>query len=115
MANSPEYYREYRRKNLLKIRARERVYRISNPLRARAKDLWERYRITLEEFSSMFKSQEGKCAICKDSEAKQVDHNHKTGKVRGLLCQRCNCALGLLDDSTSRIASALEYKKSRDE
>jgi hypothetical protein len=38
-----------------------------------------------------------------------VDHNHKTGRVRGLLCKRCNVAIGMLDDNPKLLARALEY------
>jgi hypothetical protein len=64
----------------------------------------------------MYESQEGKCAICKSTKFGRagisyfsVDHCHKTGKVRGLLCSYCNTALGQMDDSIDRLKSAIEY------
>lgn len=76
------------------------------------------YGITPEDYDRMFKSQRGKCAICRSSDTGQtgkrflcVDHDHKTGKVRGLLCRRCNRGLGLLNDSLKNIETAARYLK----
>ncbi len=63
-------------------------------------------------------AQQGLCAICKRPEVSQragrvrslaIDHNHKTGKVRGLLCQKCNLALGNFQDSSDVLLSAIAY------
>ena len=71
-----------------------------------------------EQYDLLFKEQDGKCAIC-DREVGHsskngadcklaVDHDHETGKIRGLLCNRCNRGLGFLENRLSR---ALEYVK----
>jgi hypothetical protein len=63
----------------------------------------------------MLSDQNGVCAICKLSVKGTkhsrlcFDHDHKTGVVRGLLCWPCNCALGLLEDSTEAIQGMLDY------
>lgn len=72
------------------------------------------YGITLDTYNFMFLEQEGCCMICKihQSQCKQnlhVDHDHETGQVRGLLCQKCNHALGLFKDNPQIIQAALEY------
>lgn len=74
-------------------------------------------RINLKDYENMFNEQEGKCAICKrhQSEFKKrlvVDHNHKTGKIRGLLCSPCNRMLGQVGDSFTILRNAIEYLKS---
>lgn len=61
----------------------------------------------------MFKAQGGVCAVCEqpqlgDIKNLAVDHNHETGEVRGLLCNRCNPALAILDDP-AWLAAALAY------
>ncbi len=75
------------------------------------------------EFSfleTLHEVQEGLCAICKNPEtslgstkikAKRlaVDHDHITGKIRGLLCQRCNCGLGSFKDNPDLLKGAIEY------
>ncbi|NOS67795.1 MAG: hypothetical protein HOO67_05540 [Candidatus Peribacteraceae bacterium] len=70
------------------------------------------YGITPEDFAQMLKSQRGLCAIC-DLEMKPacVDHDHETQQIRGLLCRKCNMALGALDDSLCRVYRAAEYLK----
>lgn len=69
------------------------------------------YNFSQEDYRLLFGKQNGKCAIC-NSESKirlSVDHNHTTGKVRGLLCSHCNLALGYLKDSIDRLKSAISY------
>lgn len=61
-----------------------------------------RYNITIEQYTEMFLSQNGKCAICHEpivTRECSVDHNHETGQVRGLLCNNCNFSIGLLKDN----------------
>jgi hypothetical protein len=62
----------------------------------------------------MFADQAGVCVICKkvQTETMHVDHCHATGKIRALLCGRCNPALGLFDDDVERLAQAITYLKS---
>ena len=66
------------------------------------------YGITLDDYNKMFNEQEGKCAICQrhQNELKKilyVDHDHKTGEVRGLLCKNCNVALGFYEKYDTQI------------
>lgn len=78
----------------------------------------QNFGITVSDYNVMFAQQEGKCAVCRSSSSKNrrsphlyVDHCHKTGKVRGLLCHRCNIALGMLQEDESLFAVATEYLK----
>ena len=60
-----------------------------------------KYGLTLEQYQQMYDSQEGKCAICGNSNGDKllaVDHNHSTSKVRGLLCTPCNARLSMFED-----------------
>jgi hypothetical protein len=70
-----------------------------------------RYRLTLEEYQEMVAQQQGCCKICgREVENLVVDHKHdETQKVRGLLCDACNQALGLMDDDGKRILAAIAY------
>lgn len=76
--------------------------------------LKRRYGITLEEYEKMFAEQDGKCAICKGvcptGRNLAVDHDHDTGKVRGLLCSRCNQGIGQLRN-IAILQSAITYLK----
>lgn len=71
------------------------------------------YGITLAQFDEMLVEQLGVCAICKrvnaDGKRLAVDHDHATGKIRGLLCQKCNGALGSFNDSTDTLIEAVNY------
>lgn len=71
-----------------------------------------RYGITPDDYDRMHEAQGGRCALCRNSEANRrlaVDHDHKTGKVRALLCARCNTALGNLRDDPALMIRAAAY------
>lgn len=73
-----------------------------------------RYGITLETYNTMLAKQNNACAICLTpvhelSTQLHVDHCHKTGKVRGLLCYNCNSGLGRFKDSKFNLSQALHY------
>jgi hypothetical protein len=75
-------------------------------------DLKCKYGLSESQFINMFKQQNGTCAICKKPDLKRllcVDHCHTTGRVRGLLCYKCNLAIGHLKDNTGSLKSAIEY------
>lgn len=69
----------------------------------------KKYGITLEDFIRMAVVQNGQCAICKTSTKLCVDHCHESGQVRGLLCRKCNSAIGLLQESVEVAARASQY------
>ena len=74
------------------------------------------YPITAGEYYRMRKRQGGICAICRKKPAKGtlvIDHSHNDGKVRGLLCTKCNAGLGLFGDDSDRLVSAARYLKVR--
>lgn len=132
-------HKNYNRKNREKINAKklhiyhtnrskhfeyQKKWQAANPdkvhaMRKRSK-LKAKYGITLEQFDEMYALQKGKCAnkgcnIHGSSRGKGslvVDHCHKTGKVRGLLCIGCNFALGSLNDSTKRAIGLATYLRS---
>ena len=71
-----------------------------------------RYGLTIEDYDQLLAAQEHKCAICgRPPEAKQldVDHDHATGTVRGLLCNRCNRGLGYFQDTPDTLRQAAKY------
>lgn len=79
-------------------------------------NLKHNYNLTVEEYANMLIEQDYACAVCKtfmDNSSKQkqanVDHDHVTGKVRGILCSSCNRGLGLLKDSTETLKAMIEY------
>lgn len=74
------------------------------------------YGLTTAAYDALVVQQAGRCAICpeqySDSKPLHVDHCHTTGDVRGLLCLRCNTALGLFQDDTDRLTAAITYLNS---
>jgi len=76
------------------------------------------YNLSVEEYEQMYAEAEGCCQVCGVSETEltkrlAVDHCHSTGKVRGLLCSKCNTALGQLDDSLDKITALYSYLTER--
>ena len=78
----------------------------------RTTGLKKKYSITVEDYTRMSEEQGGVCWICKrttDTGNLHIDHCHETGKVRGLLCGKCNRAIGCLDHSPELLKRAIEY------
>jgi hypothetical protein len=71
------------------------------------------YGISVEQYEQMLASQNGGCYICgklpEGKRALDIDHDHKTGKVRGLLCSNHNRALGLMEDNPDLLLKSVEY------
>jgi hypothetical protein len=68
-----------------------------------------RYGMSEEQINILLESQNGHCALCPSTLHLEIDHNHITGFVRGLLCRKCNALLGLANDSTLRLYRAIDY------
>lgn len=76
-----------------------------------------KYDITVAQWNELHTSQGGKCQICKEilpeitasEKIPAVDHCHKTGKIRGLLCHPCNAGLGHFKDSIELLQKAINY------
>lgn len=104
-----------------KILAKNAEWRKANPkevIKHARNALLRQYGITQDQYDAFLVSQGYKCAICESIDAgrktsKQflVDHCHKTGRVRGLLCHKCNAAIGMLKESRKILEKAIEYLK----
>jgi hypothetical protein len=85
----------------------------SNPeqfkIREKANRLKSVYGINPDEYKVIYKSQDGRCAICKKKDKLVVDHDHATKKIRGLLCHHCNLVLGHSKDTVQILKNAIEY------
>lgn len=110
--------KEYRERTKRKVKD----YNIRNPKAKLIQHLKE-HGITIDDYESMLKNQDFKCAICGKSGENSdkykyrplfVDHNHKTGKVRGLLCGNCNFILGHAKDNILILENAIKYLKEND-
>lgn len=103
--------RLWNKKNIKRIRAGKRRFYRNNPESVLRSHLKKCYGLSLEDFLQMRKNQKNLCAICKTEfqKAPHVDHCHKTGKIRGLLCGLCNISLGGFKDSPERLRAAANY------
>ncbi len=97
-----------------------KFYRKRDPKKHREYLLLYNYDITQDEYNLMMVNQSDRCAICLTDEKGTnnngtqrdfwcVDHDHATGKVRGLLCDRCNRGIGFLDDDADNLLTASKY------
>ena len=98
-----ETRRKYLIKNREKILEKQRKYNKENPLKRKNAVLKNVYGITLVQYNEMFETQEGKCAICQRHQNELtrtlcVDHDHKTNKVRALLCVTCNTDVSVVEN-----------------
>jgi hypothetical protein len=121
-----EYDREYHRRYLLtdsgkrKNREAAKKFYASNPGRS-FRDQCKKYGISVEEYDAIKNEQGGLCAICggfpqrtnKRINRLCIDHDHKTGKVRGLICYNCNVGLGQFEDDIDRLSAAISYLRER--
>jgi hypothetical protein len=111
-----ELEKKYRHQDIEKTRKQDREYRKQNPeIIAKSRRRWrlKLYNLTMEAWEQMFEQQGRCCKICKGTEtmrnAWHTDHCHVTGKVRGILCSRCNLMLGHAKDSVHILESAIAY------
>ncbi len=99
-----DHYREYDRKRYAK-----------DPTKRKGTGLKCRFGITLEQFQTILNEQSGVCKICRKPDpcnrALAVDHCHTTGRIRGLLCTRCNHGIGNFKDSVELLENAIQYLK----
>ena len=103
------------------LRVKAMKVRKDNPESTRANNLKNRFDMTIEQYNIIFLKQKGKCRICNNAETMvdqkgtikwlSCDHNHNTGKVRGLLCNACNTGIGKMGDSIKVLESAIKYLK----
>jgi hypothetical protein len=101
--------RKYRAKNLNACRARSMEYHRKNRprllLAMKEASLKRLYGMSLGDFNKMKATQKLRCAICSKKRRLNVDHDHETGKVRGLLCFTCNTHLGWFDKLSHKITA----------
>ena len=102
-ANCKECRRSASRASYRKFNDKRRDYRYQTT-----------FGISLVEYNAMFASQNGLCAGCHKHQTQfktrfAIDHDHKTGKVRGLLCGSCNWILGQVNDSTVQLQNLMDY------
>lgn len=118
-----EAQKERRRKYYYKNREEQMhksvIWAKANPDKVKRTHLWRQYKLHLEDYENMWLEQQGQCAICSVEliitkgklNTACVDHDHSTGKVRGILCRRCNNVLGFNKDDITIFEKQQSYLK----
>ena len=130
MFNAKEYKAKYYQEHKECSRELRRQWNINNPERYRAsytetpekkehrrrRLIEKKYGLSYKDWEGLWYSQDGRCAICDkfidDLKDICIDHNHKTGEIRGLLCKECNLGIGCFLDDPELTKLATEYLKS---
>jgi hypothetical protein len=105
-----------------KDKAYRKIYNSKNQDKIKKYALKRCFKISIEEYNNLWQKQNGVCALCGNPEtvmysngkitklrALAVDHDHKTGRIRGLLCHFCNVGLGHFKDDKNLLLKAIEY------
>ena len=110
---------KYKEKMLLKSKNDYYKHRKSRIKRVKTYDLKCKYGLTPKDYLSLFNKQKGRCLICNKTNTRKhksgknfdlhVDHNHKTGQIRGLLCGKCNLGVGLFNENINNIKKVVAY------
>ena len=107
---SRERNRKYRQENRDKILQDRREWYKENKTKVSDQVKLRTYNVTREEFEAMKNRCDNKCEICMEVfSTPYIDHCHITGCARGLLCQKCNSAIGFLKDDVDLVKSAVRY------
>lgn len=106
--------KQYRNKYKERIKIQSRQYQITHKKQIARKERERVYGITSDELNRIFITQARRCGICKSVNPKSkrgwnVDHDHKTNQVRGILCQPCNTGLGYFKDNKEGLLLAIQY------
>ena len=107
------HLRLYRQKHKKKLNKQCREWYATHKEHVRNYKLQWLYNFSSNEYYNLLKQQNGICAICKQKPSTNkilhIDHNHKNGKIRGLLCNICNQGLGLFKDNPQYLTNATQY------
>lgn len=110
-----EYNRQYSLDHKAELRVYKRQQYNKKPLKNKRDERLKRmYGIDSNEFDALYMIQHGRCGICNkflghDTSKMQLDHNHKTGQIRLILCPQCNSGLGFFKDNIESLKSAVKY------
>jgi len=108
-----EYKKQWSKNNPKKVEKYRKEWYKDNSIYYKKWHIKNKYNLSYENWQMMWDNQDSKCAICKEPftnpSSAFVDHNHKTGNIRGLLCFKCNFAIGFLRDDPKLTAEVIEY------
>lgn len=99
--------------NRLLMKARREEWYLANKEWSRLRMTLGKYKLTLDEYHSLYERADFSCAICHTDRALGIDHDHLTGKVRHILCNGCNAGLGNFHEQPDRLIAAAQYLEAR--
>ena len=112
-ARMSESSRLYRSKHKAHIKVFNKRYRLEHKEAIRLQRMEKRYGLSKSDYEKLLLKQGGACAICRgtkwEGSGPHIDHDHASGNVRGILCTRCNTALGQIHDSLATARGLVEY------
>jgi hypothetical protein len=116
--NTTEFYRKNARVCKLCANKESIQWQKDNPEKVkrikRGVKLKEKYNLSIIEYEELLNKQGGSCAICNSLPIRRnldIDHDHITGKIRGILCESCNKAIGMFKDDIELLNKAINYLK----
>lgn len=110
--------KKWRKNNPEKVKKIRKKFKLNNPEKVKIYEkknkMYNKFKITIREYNEMLLNQNNQCFLCfktpeENKKALAVDHCHKTGKIRGLLCSKCNLGLGLFNDNVNIMEKAIKY------
>jgi len=104
-------FKSYQKQNKERVKKVRKLYCLKNPDKVKNSILKTVYGITLKQYNILKSKQNNKCAICDEVKKLHIDHDHLTGKIRGLLCGRCNRGIGHFKDNIIVLVNAIRYLK----
>jgi hypothetical protein len=107
--------KDWRKNNREKARDQARKHQKTYNTNHPGRRLKHKYNLTLEEYEQLMEKHNRRCAICgKEDRGIRlcIDHDHKTGEIRGLLCRKCNLGLGYFMDNAEALTNAIKYLQS---
>lgn len=109
------YNKQWKKDNPEKVKLLQERYNKRNPFANRAAIIKNKFNMSSEDYENMLLDQKGSCKICKRQSNNKsqkhfhIDHCHETGKIRGLLCNKCNMGLGMFNDNIELLKIAIDY------
>lgn len=103
------YQRAWAQRNRERVREYSRTFYWRHRDGERARHRRRKYGVDASLVLTLNRVQGGLCAICRKAAATDVDHDHRSGTIRGLLCNQCNVGLGSFKDDPSRLLAAAQY------
>lgn len=110
-ANNREAYRQRQRDRRDKRKGSRKEYYEKNKTLMRLKGRAYKYNMSVDALVAFLNRTDGFCEICKLKKNLFVDHDHRTGKVRGVLCRECNSLIGYAGEKEGVLLSAIDYIK----